>query len=459
MLAVLPLSLRLPLLSAIIVFAAAIGTTHLALYFKDRAADRQTESLAQVYLDGLAAAISDDVAAGNWTAVERRFAAAFGMQEGVAEIALHALDRSGKTLASIDRNDARSPPPNLVEAQVAYDESSHILWAARTLPPDGATSLVVALDIGPMRDAQRNLLLAVIALDLVIAALSGVAAYFLLRRISRTTDGVLALLQSAGNGAVRRVPAALVAGADARTTPLLAAYNRMVDALTERERLRADIAERGQAAALGRLAATMAHEVRNPLGGLATALATLRKFGDDPKVRADSLEFIARGVETIDAIVSRIMNFHRPEDERRLTRADFDDLRLLLAPALRHRNLRLDWRVEVPETLALGASGVRQVLLNLLLNACAASPEGGTVAFRANLVDDKLHCAVVDQGPGMEDARIEQLLGRSASSPGAPRLGLDAVVSLLGDLEGAARVERGTTGGTTVTIAIPLREA
>jgi ABC-type transporter Mla subunit MlaD len=59
MLAALPLSLRLPLLAAIIVFAAATGTTHLALYFKDRAADRQTERLAQVYLDGLAAAIAD----------------------------------------------------------------------------------------------------------------------------------------------------------------------------------------------------------------------------------------------------------------------------------------------------------------------------------------------------------------------------------------------------------------
>jgi len=59
MLGALPLALRLPLLAAIIVFAAATGTTHLALHFKDRAADRQTERLAQVYLDGLAAAIAD----------------------------------------------------------------------------------------------------------------------------------------------------------------------------------------------------------------------------------------------------------------------------------------------------------------------------------------------------------------------------------------------------------------
>ncbi len=456
-LAALPLSLRLPLLSAFIVFAAAIGTTHLALHFKDRAADRQTERLAQVYLDGLAAAVADDAAAGNWTAVERRFSAAFGMQEGVAEIALYALDRSGNRLASIDRGRAQ-PPPDLLTVRVAYDEDARMLWAGRTLPPDGANSLVVALDIGPVRDAQRDLLLAVIALDLVIASICGLAAYFLLRRINRTTDGVLALLQSAGTGAVHRVPGTLVADADMRTAPLLAAYNRMADALAEREKLRADIAERGQAAALGRLAATMAHEVRNPLGGLATAVATLRKFGDDPKVRADSLEFVARGIDTIDAIVSRIMNFHRPEDERRLTRADFDDLRLLLAPALRNRGLRLDWSSNIPDTLALGASGVRQVLLNLLLNACAASPQGGTVAFAARISDGNLHCTIVDQGPGMEDARIEQLLGKTASPPAAPRLGIDAVVALLGDLEGAAHVERGTTGGTSIAIAIPLRE-
>lgn len=457
MLGALPLALRLPLLAAIIVFAAATGTTHLALHFKDRAADRQTERLAQVYLDGLAAAIADDATIGDWAAVERRFAAAFGVQEGVAEVALLALDRNGTRLATIDRS-STPPPHDLVQSRVVYDEDARLLWASRALPPSGENALVVALDIGSLRDAQRNLLLAVIALDFAIALICGVGAYLLLRRINRAADGVLALLQSAGTGAVRRVPAASVAQADARTAPLLAAYNRMADALTEREKLRADIAERGQTAALGRLAATMAHEVRNPLGGLATAVATLRKFGDDPKVRADSLEFVARGIETIDAIVSRIMNFHRPEDERRLTRADFDDLRLLLAPALRNRGLRLDWRLEIPDALALGASGVRQVLLNLLLNACAASPDGGVVVFAAHVAGGKLHCTIADQGPGMDDTRIEQLLGRSASPPGAPRLGLDAVVSLLGDLEGAARVERGTTGGTTVAIAIPLRE-
>jgi chemotaxis protein histidine kinase CheA len=96
------------------------------------------------------------------------------------------------------------------------------------------------------------------------------------------------------------------------------------------------------------------------------------------------------------------------------------------------------------------------VLLNLLLNACAASPNGGTVALAAEVSGDSLVCTVSDDGAGMERARVEQLLGLGPAEPMPRRMGLDMVVSILGDLDGAASVESRAQGGTMVRITIPL---
>jgi signal transduction histidine kinase len=457
-----PAPVRLPALAGVIVFVVAVGTTQLALTLESRESDRKTEQLARVYLDGLAAAIAGPVRAGDWAEVERRFRAAFGEQEGVAETALLLIASDGRTLTRVATRDGEPPPARHVtglQPAFSLDERAGLAWASRAVAGQADLRLVATLDIAPLLSARRQVFWGVVLLDLVIAALCALLASLILRRINRPTEALLALMQEAARGSRQRVPMQIVADADRGVAPVLNAYNEMIDGLAERERLRADIAERSRAAALGQLAATMAHEVRNPLGGLSTAVATLRKFGDDAAVRTESLDFLGRGIDQIDSIVTRMLNIHRPEDERRLTRADFEDLRLLVRPAAAKKGLRLDWSLALPESFAVGASGVRQVLLNLLLNACAASPREGTVTLTAAVEGDALVCTVSDQGQGMEPSRVAQLVGGRAAEPMPRRLGLDTVVSLLGSLEGAASVEAGPDGGSRVRISIPLAGA
>jgi len=455
-----PIALTVPILAGVIVFAVAVGTTQIALQVENREADLQTERLARVYLDGLATAVGDYARSGDWPRVESQFRTAFSQQEGVAEVALFAIDRTGRTLAQYSSRPGLAAVPALKTSEPTYhvDYEVGLAWATREVGSDGLR-LVAALDVGPLLSARRRLLLGVIATDLFIALFCGLGAFFVLRRFTRPTETMLALLQDAAQGMRRRLSSEAIEATDGRTKPLLRAYNDMIDALNERERLRADIAERSRNAALGRLAATMAHEVRNPLGGLHTAVSTLRKFGDDPKTRADSLAFLARGIETIDAIVTRMLNFHRPEDERRLTRADFEDLRLLVRPAAAKRDVDLVWKLELADEFGVGASGVRQVLLNLLLNACSASPVGGKVVLAAREEDGQLVCMISDEGPGMKKPEAERLLGSRRAEAAQGRIGIDAVVSLLGDLAGTASVDSTPGGGTTIRIVIPKAEA
>src|SRR3546814_3243750 len=72
--------------------------------------------------------------------------------------------------------------------------------------------------------------------------------------------------------------------------PLMRSFNRLARAVQDREKLAAEMAAQDRSVALGKLAAAVAHEVRNPLAGMSNAVATIRRFGDDPQVREQSLD-------------------------------------------------------------------------------------------------------------------------------------------------------------------------
>ena len=167
-----------------------------------------------------------------------------------------------------------------------------------------------------------------------------------------------------------------------------------------------------------------------------------------------------RGIETIDRIVTGTLDLYRPPEDRRLGREDLEDLRHLVAPEAVRRGVTLDWRVEVPDSVELGAVEVRQLLLNLLLNACAATPGGGKVSLAARTEGTDLVCDIVDQGPGLDRSVASRLTGGGAERPATEasgrRLGIDVVVALLGSLDGRATVIDAPGRGTSIRIAIPL---
>src|SRR5690606_41336803 len=70
---------------------------------------------------------------------------------------------------------------------------------------------------------------------------------------------------------------------DEETSTLMQTYNRMTTAVQDRERLYAQLSQQDQQAPLGRIAATLAHELRNPLAGMITALQTIRRYGQDTR--------------------------------------------------------------------------------------------------------------------------------------------------------------------------------
>lgn len=452
-------TLRAPLAASVIVFLVAVGTTQIALSVASEQADRQIERLSRVYLAGIAESVEPLLQVGDLEGVRVRFREAVASHEGIVERALFIFDADQELTARA--GDATLPLEEARRTLVSgfhFEESARLAWADYRSPGSDWV-LVAGLDITEIIDLRNRLTFSVVAVDLLLAAVCGLLAYLALRRMNRPLDGLLKTLAASAAGPPKRAPARAMVGADDRVRALYLAYNDLVESVRERERLHDSLAEQEQAAALGRLSATVAHEVRNPLGGLATAVSTLKRFGDDPKVRAESLGFLERGIEALDKIVTSTLNLYRPEDERRLTPVDFADLRRLVAPAADKAGVQLEWSVDLPDTLSVAATGARQVILNLLLNACAVTPRDGQVSLHAFLADDALKCVIRDQGGGMASGHADRLTGDAPTIGATRRLGIDVIVGLLDRLEGRASVAPAPDGGTEVTIAIPVEAA
>jgi two-component system OmpR family sensor kinase len=306
----------------------------------------------------------------------------------------------------------------------------------------------------------------------VLAGLGAAAIGFLIvRRMVSPVRLLTEQLRRAQAGELKPVSPELLPHASTEYGRLLRGYNDLVGAIDEREAFATRLAQRERESVLGRLAATVAHEVRNPLGGMSTALNTVRKFGDDPNIRTKSLDLIERGLWSIGDVVNSVLAFHRmPPDSRRLTAADLDDLRILVEPELTRRQLVLAWECGIRGTVDVAATETRQIALNLLLNACEASPPGSEVGFHAWLEDNgdfpeqpRLILQVVDDGQGLP-AEVSAALteGGVTERTDLPRgLGIRVIRDLVQGLGGcvAATAAQGNDHGSRIVVMLPLGSA
>jgi signal transduction histidine kinase len=232
-------------------------------------------------------------------------------------------------------------------------------------------------------------------------------------------------------------------------------FQRLLDDLKGKREIEAQLVTQDRLAAIGRVAAAVAHEINNPLGGLMAAIDTYRHTPADRKNPDRTLDLIERGLDQIHEIVSALLVESRLEN-RALTRRDFDDVEtLVLADASAgHKTIR--WACELDEDLPLPATPVRQVLMNLALNAMQSTPGEGAVEIRIRRDARQLHIAVLNEGRVIEAGQLPRLFEPFYTArKGGSGLGLWVTYQTVSQLGGEISVES-RDGHTAFEVTLPL---
>jgi signal transduction histidine kinase len=186
-------------------------------------------------------------------------------------------------------------------------------------------------------------------------------------------------------------------------------FNRMMaelEAAREREELqRAQLAQTEKMAAVGTLAAGVAHEVNNPLSGVLASLENMRDNPDDQEMRDRYLQLIADGLKRIERTVANLLNFARPR-EIKLERTSINhNLRHVIELVeYQFRAAGVEVKLDLDEDPAMVEADhfqMEQLFLNLVLNALDSMREGGTLYLRTRVRGGRVIAEVRDTGHGI----------------------------------------------------------
>jgi len=255
--------------------------------------------------------------------------------------------------------------------------------------------------------------------------------------------------------------------ASAEVHELAEAFNRLMDELEEaraREKQRqAQLAHTEKMAAVGTLAAGVAHEVNNPLGGIMTCIENMRADLDDHDTVDRYLTLIHDGLKRIERTVANLLDFSR-QREMVLEPTSINHSLLQVAELVKyqlrqgHVHMRLDLDAQDPFVLA-DHFQMEQLFLNLVLNALQAMPEGGRITLRTRGADGQVIAEVADTGVGISEEIRERIFDPFFTTRQVDEgtgLGLTVSDSIVASHGGRLELESTLGEGSQFRIFLPM---
>ncbi len=220
-------------------------------------------------------------------------------------------------------------------------------------------------------------------------------------------------------------------------------------------------------ATIGQIAAGAAHEIRNPLTSIRSTIQYLKKKDPDDERREMMDELIAE-VDRIDEIIRGMLSFSKPVKplKEKVDLADLLQKTLNLTAPTARRN-RVEFRFPPPAeriTLMADPQQLRQVFMNIILNAVQAMPQGGDLAIEMGAVAlpdraSRIHTVFTDTGSGIPDSDLEHIFDPFFTTKNdGTGLGLSISYGIIqqhgGEIEVRSRHGSPPTG-TTITVILP----
>jgi signal transduction histidine kinase/HAMP domain-containing protein len=237
----------------------------------------------------------------------------------------------------------------------------------------------------------------------------------------------------------------------------------MAEDITKKKEIEAGVITSEKLAAIGQLAAGMAHEVNNPLGGILNCLYNLKKGTVTDGRRGEYLEFMEDGIKRVQNIVGQLLDFsqqHAPE----LTLTDINSLIDGVMPLFLHsikgRDVRLVRNLGqgLPPIL-VDKHQIEQVLVNLILNALQAVDGDGVIDVSTAFEGEWYRITVSDNGCGIPPENVPKIFDPFFTTKGVGKgtgLGLSVSRGIIERHRGRIEVESAAGKGTAFKVYLPL---
>ena len=231
--------------------------------------------------------------------------------------------------------------------------------------------------------------------------------------------------------------------------------------IEENVRLERELAERERLASLGRMAATVAHEVKNPLSAIKSIAQVMKEDQNLSTEYSRDLSLIVGETDRLSQSVTQLLSFARKESPAEQA-LGIDELVTsvvgLFQANAREQNVDLTYDIQINASLpGKHVSVLRDALSNLLLNALQATPRGGVVSVSVQRIDDGLLISVQDSGPGVPSDLRERIWEPFFTTrQRGTGLGLSIVRKRMQEVGGTASLVASTGKGSVFQLRLPL---
>lgn len=220
-------------------------------------------------------------------------------------------------------------------------------------------------------------------------------------------------------------------------------------------------------AALGQLSAGLAHEIRNPLAGIRSSLDVIEgeSEGGDKEVFDEFLGLARREIDRTDRLIGELLNFAKPKSlQREMVAVDklIGDCCALIASEAQNKGIAVECLLKPDQAISGDVDQLKQVLINLLLNAIQHAPEkGGRVSVTVSVEEESCVVAVEDNGPGVSLENAERVFDPFFTTR-AKGVGLGLAIShQIVESHGGELTHRRskTLGGACFRVVLPIRSS